>query len=440
MQLHVIERNTRFSCACCGVCCNQPWRTVIEADKARALDGHDFGKYPQLAGRPFYHPPADGSAGHFDLAKGEGTRCLFLDTDGLCIIHKELGEAAKPQMCRQFPFISSRTWADERVSVNFGCPSVQAQRGKLLTQQRPEIAEIVPARGEPADPNALIPFDGRSSVTLTENDAIFDQAMEIFGEHRGGSVWDRFSELLDFLRTPAESRVGPANSRSSMDVSIAPRLEKESSVSPFSEPSCAPLPVRMLFAATLQPDTVPADVSGRMGFLGKLSLIPKLMALASLSGTYASRLLGRNVRIEDVMRHSIECDLDVEATRLLLRYFRSRVWLRTLLGTRLSIVGAIHQHIHDFNAILFFARAEAQHAGVPRLTDELIRRGLTLVELHLANQPRLYDQVLKGWLRKQLNHLGVAAQSLRLLAPIDMDPLRMPKNKSGLVTNATTHL
>jgi len=344
------------------------------------------------------HPSADGAQGMFDLAKGEGTKCLFLDFDGLCIIHKELGEAAKPAMCRQFPFLSSRTWVDQRVFLNFGCPSVQAQRGKLLAEQTREIAEVVPTSGRPAQPDAMVPFDGRSKVTLAKYNALMDRAMEIFGEDREASVWDRFDELLSAL-----------GERS--DPLAHPRTEG------FAQPSSAPLPVRMLFAATLQPDTVPAGLAGRMGVFKKLTLIPRLMALASLSGAYASRLLGRNVQIGEVMRHSVEPELPLDATQLLLRYFRSRFWARTLAGTRLSMVGGIHQHILDYNAILFFARAEAQHTGARRLTEEMIRRGLTLVEMHLANQPRLYDQVLKGWLRAQLNDLGLAAQSLRLMAP-----------------------
>ena len=54
----------RFACGSCGDCCNQPWRTQIEADKAAALDQHDWSKYPQLRGRRFYHAPADNRPGY----------------------------------------------------------------------------------------------------------------------------------------------------------------------------------------------------------------------------------------------------------------------------------------------------------------------------------------------------------------------------------------
>jgi hypothetical protein len=288
-----------------------------------------------------------------------------------------------------------------------------------LAEQAAEIAAVVTPADKPARPDVLVSLDGRQVVALDEYNAMLDRAARIFGEDREGSVWDRFAEVLMLLGQRAGRKDPPPPAG-------------------FSRASAAPLPVRMLFAATLQPDIVPADLVGQMGLFGKLTLIPKLIALASLSGAYASRLLGRNVRVDEVIRHPIDPGLDAEATELLVRYFRSRLWARTLVGTRLSIVAGIHQHILDFNAIMFFARAEAQHAGASRLTPELIRRGLTLVEMHLANQPRLYDQVLKGWLRAQLNDLGTAWQSLRLVAPCGDVELPLTNGKSGRAMDAAS--
>ena len=41
--------------------------------------------------------------------------CTFLDRDGLCLVHKRLGEAAKPRVCRQFPFVFVAAPGGERV-------------------------------------------------------------------------------------------------------------------------------------------------------------------------------------------------------------------------------------------------------------------------------------------------------------------------------------
>ena len=86
MRLQLLDESARFSCGSCTSCCDQPWRTMIEADRAQALDRHGFSAYPGLVDKTFYRKPSDGRKDFFELAKGEGTRCLFLGSDGLCII------------------------------------------------------------------------------------------------------------------------------------------------------------------------------------------------------------------------------------------------------------------------------------------------------------------------------------------------------------------
>lgn len=420
MHLPVVDPAAKFSCGSCTACCNQPWRTVIEADKAKALDAHDFSAYPSLNGKRFYQPAADFRPGFFDLAKGEGTKCLFLDTDGLCIIHKELGAAAKPAMCLQFPYLASRTWTEDRVSVNYGCPSVQTQRGPALTEQGDEIGRTTTLSDRPfKGRDVRVPFDASQSVSHAEYEAILDQTLAIFDESEPGDIWERFARLSglligirDYLRGGDGGLL--AFLTDTRNGTIAPAT---CDIEPFDKASAAPMPARMLFAATLFPDTMPATASGRVGVLRRLTLLPKLMSLARLSGGYASRVLGHNVSIDSIVSGRQDGQLDESSTRLLLRYFRSRFWQRMIVGTRLPIVAGVHQHLLDFNAILFFARAEADSRGDTSLNETHIRKALTCVEFHLANQSRLYEQTLRGWLKAQLGSAELMLQSLRILAP-----------------------
>lgn len=422
MQLPLLEKDARFSCGSCTSCCDQPWRTLIESEKARALDRHDFSKYPQLAGRSFYHPPADGREHYFDLAKGEGTRCLFLDTDGLCIIHKELGSGAKPGMCLQFPYLPSRTWTDDRISLNYGCPSAQQCKGKPLDEQEDQIACAVRPSMRPHKGTSVpIALDTSTALTHEEYEAVMDQALAIFREGPDGDVWSRFAELIGLLMAVREFKQARAtNGHGLVEMlernSDAPLGPQTGLIQPFARPEHAPMPARMLFAATLYPDSLPAEQTGRIGILKRLTLMPRLMAMAKLSGVYASRALGRNLVINRVLEHNISTQLEPAATTLLLRYFRARLWQRLLVGTRLPVISGVHQHIHDFNAILFLSRAEAAQQGEQTLSEVLVRKALTCVEFHLANQPRVYDQTLKRWLRGQLADPALALQSLRLMA------------------------
>jgi Fe-S-cluster containining protein len=426
MRLRVLDDSVRFSCRGCTACCDQPSETLIEADKAHALDTHDFTRYPQLAGKTFYRQSKSIPDGFYLLAKGTGTRCVFLDTDGLCIIHKELGPEAKPGSCRRFPYVVAHTSAEDRVSADFGCPTVQDHAGPPLAEQVEEIAAAVALGSEAANPCAPIPLDPACGLTPEEAEALFDRLRQLFTEDKPGDIWTRFGEALALLAATrhfkltvlGESAGGASQTliellRSGVMLPGHPTVPE---VTSYGSPSAAPGPARQLFAATLYRDTLPLEAVMNLMALKWVTLLPRLMSLAKLNGVYASRLLGRNVPVRDVMMYPVESEIEPGGTRLLLRYYRSRFWQRYLMGTRLSMVGGLHQHIHDLNAIIFLARADAYHIGASRLTESLIRRGLSRVEFHLANQTRLFDQNLIGWFRAHLENAYVAFQSLRLMS------------------------
>ncbi len=423
MRLQAIDESANFSCGSCTACCDQPWRTLIEEDKVPALDAYDFGAYPQLVGRQFYRKTKHVPPGFYELAKGEGNKCLFLDTDRLCIIHKELGGSAKPHMCRQFPFIPSRTPTEDRVSVNYGCPSVRDRRGTPLSEQADEIRRLIEAGNDPADSEAMVKLAGTIELSMAESEALHDRAMQIFDPGRDQDIWQRFAELMGLLMWVGRHQQTAGESADS--ASLVDRLSSDQPLPDMAEvpPICAydkvtdiPMPAKMLFAATLYPDAVGQGSTQSMSFGQRLTLIPKLMSLATLSGTYASRLLGCNVCVREVMRHKLHDQLGDDSTELLRRYFRSRFWQRTAIAKQLSIATGVHQHILDFNAIIFFARVAAHHDGADRLSPAMVRNALTMVEFHLANQYRLYHKTLKGWLRAQLGNPQVALASLRMMA------------------------
>ncbi len=422
VRLQVIDDSVNFSCGSCTACCNQPWRTLVEKDKVPAIEAHDFSAYPQLAGKTFYYDGKQVPAGYLELAKGEGNKCLFLDSDGLCIIHKELGEPAKPHMCRQFPLIPSRTPTDDRVSANYGCPAVQQRSGTPLTEQAGEIQNLIKLSTTPVDPEATVKLAGPIEVSMAESDALHERAMRIFALGHEGDLWQRFGELLATLMWVGKHKQEANGDDAAAMIEMLredqplPDMPEVPPIHAFDKVPDIPTSAKMLFTATLYPDTVPSGSMESMGFGQRLMLIPRLMSLATQNGAYASRLLACNISVRDVMRHDVGERLEDESTALLLRYFRSRFWQRTALSKNLSLVAGMHQHILDFNAVLFFARAQAHRESANSLTSRMIRHALQVVEFHLANQYRLYHTTLKKWLVGQLNNPQAALASLRMMA------------------------
>lgn len=117
-KIHYYKKQSS-ACISCGKCCGH-WPvpvTAAEAGRISALDFHDWSgrasSYFRKTLRGYY------------LRKRKDKRCVFLDSDGLCIIHKKYGFDAKPLACRLYPFDIYK-WRDGSVSASlrYDCPAV----------------------------------------------------------------------------------------------------------------------------------------------------------------------------------------------------------------------------------------------------------------------------------------------------------------------------
>lgn len=108
----------RFTCEGCAKCCRTFPIPVTEVEAAR------------IASVPNRHgvAPIVRSASGAVLAQVDGA-CVFLEADGRCGVHAQLGHDAKPVPCRRFPFAVMADDARRYVRASFVCPTVQAARG-----------------------------------------------------------------------------------------------------------------------------------------------------------------------------------------------------------------------------------------------------------------------------------------------------------------------
>jgi hypothetical protein len=78
------------------------------------------------------------------LRRRKDGSCLLLDDDGLCRIHKRLGHAAKPRVCRQFPYVFINAPTGPRVAATCECTTRHrsVQSGAPLEESREEIESL----------------------------------------------------------------------------------------------------------------------------------------------------------------------------------------------------------------------------------------------------------------------------------------------------------
>ena len=135
-----IDPEQRFACSQCGRCCHR-FDVVVTAaeidlyrkrnvqalfrDTAGTLD--PFEPIPELPMLQRIRKRADGA-------------CGFLSDDNRCRIHEELGAAKKPLTCRLFPYAFHPTADGVAVTASFGCPTIVANEGPLISTGESRIA------------------------------------------------------------------------------------------------------------------------------------------------------------------------------------------------------------------------------------------------------------------------------------------------------------
>lgn len=113
---------------CPDSCCKN-WEIVIDTDT--------YNKYTELTGElgrniRFCLDTDEDGDNYFMLL---GNRCPFFDCDGLCIIHKKLGEDLTSKICREHPRFFEEYDGFTEVSLSLSCP----ESARIILSQNPGL-------------------------------------------------------------------------------------------------------------------------------------------------------------------------------------------------------------------------------------------------------------------------------------------------------------
>src|SRR4029453_10521614 len=102
MPEYDIPDDARFTCVQCSESCRR-WHVFLTREEQERLMAHDWvAESPRLAGQTLFDEvpaPGGGGAKAVRLGKQPDSACVFLEPDGLCLIHKRFGLRAKPGPC-----------------------------------------------------------------------------------------------------------------------------------------------------------------------------------------------------------------------------------------------------------------------------------------------------------------------------------------------------
>ena len=143
LQLPTIQN---WSCHSCAGCCRQHLIEITDEERRR-IEGQNWTAADGVSGD---RPVVTWHAGppwkkRYRLAHQSNGACAFLDERGLCRIHAKFGEEAKPLACRIYPYAFHPAGKEVAVSLRYSCPSVVANRGRALAENRHEIKSLADA-------------------------------------------------------------------------------------------------------------------------------------------------------------------------------------------------------------------------------------------------------------------------------------------------------
>jgi lysine-N-methylase len=130
-----------WDCHQTGTCCKE-YQVPVSDDERQRIEAQGWAAEPDFQGVPLFTAHGPPWARRYELAHRKDDSCVFLSPEGRCRIHERFGGAAKPLLCRMFPFVLVPAGDHYRVGVRFACPSAAANLGRALSAHDADLREF----------------------------------------------------------------------------------------------------------------------------------------------------------------------------------------------------------------------------------------------------------------------------------------------------------
>jgi len=389
LQLPTIQN---WSCHNCSGCCRQHLIEVTEEERQRILTQN----WQPQDGIPESQPVLISHAGppwnrRYRLAHTDDGACVFLNADGLCRIHAKFGEPAKPLACRIYPYCFHPAGKKVTVSLRFSCPSVTANLGRGLVENREEVKAIarlvVPesadrirppsvSPGQKVDWDDILRFSGTFDSILADTEVrlaerlfrllfvtnVIDQSK--FRLIRG----ERLTEFLGLITGAAADEEFP------------------STLQPVS--GIGAMQFRLLAAQYARKETV-ADLSRKLA--GRWDLLRSALSFTTGQGDAPPlQECFKAVPFTDIEQPF--GPVSVEADEILTRFLRVKIQGLHFCGRAyygVPVVEGLQSLLLIIPAILWLARWLALSSGRQSLRVEDIQTAITIADHHHGYSPAL---------------------------------------------------
>lgn len=393
-----------WSCHNCGGCCRQHAIEITEAERERIISQNWEDDANISHDRPFLVKigPMPWSK-RYRLGHQRDGACVFLDERGLCRIHAKFGESAKPLACRVYPYAFHPAGKKIAVSLRFSCPSVTANRGRSLAEQRDALKTlerlVVPEGAEQVPPPEIFPGQRLDWPETLKIIARLDGQIAI----GIGGVILRLMAALRLVELIGQSRFekirGPRLEEFLEIVSAAAAGEAPAELDAVAEPSpVGRMQFRLLCAQYARRDTL-ADPSSR--WFNRWRLLRTALRFTRGSGLVPA-LQPEFTPIAFADLESPFGPLPPAADEMLIRYLRVKLQGLHFCGRayyNVPLVEGFQSLALVVPVVLWLARWLAAGRGGHSLELDDVSRALNIADHHHGYSPAFGQSGFRGRVR-----------------------------------------
>ena len=402
-----------WSCHNCSGCCRQHQIEITAEEKARIEKQNWTAKDGVPSGQPVFQSIGPIWDRRSALAHQPDGACVFLNEDGLCRIHAKFGEAAKPLACRIYPYAFHPAGKQVAVSLRFSCPSVVANLGKPLKENRGELntlaSLVVPDYARELAPPWVNAREKVDWPDFKQFIAALDRTMS----NPEADVPLRLCHALGWLKLVENARFEKVKGSRLKEflelITEATAAEVEATLAdqPPAEPSrTGRLHFRMLIAQYARKDTA-TEVAA--GWKGRWRLFKSALRFAKGKGNIpVLQPAFREVPFEAVEHVSRE--LPAEAEEIFTRYFRVKIQGLHFCGRAyydVPLVEGFQSLAMMYPVVIWLARWLAVSDGRHQVTVADVSQALAIADHHHGYSPALGSRTARRRIRQlgQLNDI-----------------------------------
>lgn len=401
LQLPTIQN---WSCHSCGGCCRQHAIEITEEERQRIISQNWMPAEGVPADRPLVvRLGLFPWSRRYRLGHQADGACVFLDDAGRCRIHAKFGEPAKPLACRIYPYAFHPAGKSITVSLRFSCPSVVANRGRAVAEQKSDLKTlerlVVPEGAERMPPPEVAPGQ---RLDWTDTLKLVDRLDHILAAD-AVPMTVRLLRGLRFVELLGQSRFekirGPRLNDFVEIVGEAAQAEVPPELSMLAEPSkTGRMQFRLLAAQYARKDTF-ADRQG--GIANRWRLFRTAWIFARGTGLVPP--------LQEVFKEVPFADLEQsfgalspEVDEILTRYLRVKVQGLHFCGAAyygVPLVEGFRSLALVVPVVLWLARWLAAGAGRKRLETDDVARALAIADHHHGYSPAFGQSSFRGRVR-----------------------------------------